>query len=422
MASIADQGAAAAISFVASVFIGRHMGAEALGVYAITNVFVLLIRAFQSSLVLEPMSVFGAKKSDREMPTYFGFLLGLQGAIVGGSTAVLAFGSLAAFWSGYIERNLLLALLAAAVYANLLSFQYFLRRQFYIEQRQYLATVQSISYLLLVIAGLAAMWWLSDVSVVDVYVMLSISSIGVCVFQGGRFWKRAARPTRADISRHGDDHWTYGRWVLLGVPLGILTYQGYFFNVGSLVSAEAAGHLKAVDTLVAPFAQVAIGLTLMLVPMTSRGIESMSLQAQQAHALRMALPLVGLSVVYCAAVYLGGEYALRALFGHGVEDAVPLVQIMALVPLFRALPLPPGVVLSALQRANLRFYSQVLASVATFCVSIPLVLAYGLTGAAWGMLISLVLYALSQWACLLWLWRRMARQQAAPLATRPSGP
>lgn len=266
------------------------------------------------------------------------------------------------------------------------------------------------------------MWWLSDLSVVDVYVMLSISSIGVCIVQGGRFWQRAARPTRAEINRYGDNHWTYGRWVLLGVPLSILTYQGYFFIVGSLISAEAAGHLKAVDTLVAPFAQVAIGLTLMLVPMTSRGIDGMSLAAQQAHALRMALPLVGLSVLYGGAVYFGGEHALRALFGQGIEDAIPLVQIMAFVPLFRAVPLPAGVVLSALQRANLRFFSQALAAAGTFCVSIPLVLAFGLIGAAWGMLLSLFLYALSQWGCLLWLWRRMARQQTAPLATQPSGP
>ncbi len=329
-------------------------------------------------------------------------------------------GSAAAYAGGYIDRNLLYALLAAAVYANLLSFQYFLRRQFYIEQRQYLATVQSVSYLVLVIASLAVMWWFAGWSVVDVYVMLSISSLGVCVVQGGRFWRRVARPTRGDVSRYHEDHWTYGRWVLLGVPLAILTYQGYFFIVGSLISAEAAGHLKAIDTLVAPFAQVAIGLTLMLVPMTSRGIESMSLRAQQAHAIRMGLPLLGLSVVYGVAIFLGGEYALRTLFGSGIEDALPLVQIMAFVPLMRALPLPAGVVLSALQRANLRFLGQVLSAVGTFGVSIPLVLAYGLTGAAWGMLISLALFALSQWACLLWLWRRMARQQSQPLAARPS--
>ncbi|HRK94894.1 MAG TPA: hypothetical protein PK694_01115 [Rhodospirillales bacterium] len=420
MASIADQGAAAAISFVASVFIGRHMGAEALGIYAITNVFVILIRAFQNSLVLEPMSVFGAKKSVQEMPTYFGFLLAMEGATVGGSTLLLALGSAAAYGAGYIERNLLYALLAAAVYANLLCFQYFLRRQFYIEQRQYLATIQSVTYLVLVIAGLAAMWWLSDLSVVDVYVLLSISSLGVCVVQGGRFWQRLARPARDDVSRYREDHWTYGRWVLLGVPLAILTYQGYFFIVGALISAEAAGHLKAVDTLVAPFAQVAIGLSLMLVPMTSRGIGSMSLRAQQVHAIRMGLPLLGLSVIYGGAIFLGGEYALKALFGSGIEEALSLVQIMAFVPFLRALPQPAGIVLSALQRSNLRFFSQVLAAIGTFAVSIPLVLAYGLTGAAWGMLISLGLFALSQWACLLWLWRRMARKQSQPIAAQPS--
>ncbi|MGZ9033929.1 MAG: hypothetical protein ACXW25_05900, partial [Rhodospirillales bacterium] len=84
VASIADQGATAAISFLASVFIGRHMGAEPLGIYAITNVFVALIRALQSSLLLEPMSVYGPRRQEEEQAGYFSFLIGLGTVWVGG--------------------------------------------------------------------------------------------------------------------------------------------------------------------------------------------------------------------------------------------------------------------------------------------------------------------------------------------------
>jgi hypothetical protein len=65
-ASIADQASSAAIGFLCSVFIGRYLGAEALGLYAITTVCVLLVSASQASIVLEPMSVFVSVREDVE--------------------------------------------------------------------------------------------------------------------------------------------------------------------------------------------------------------------------------------------------------------------------------------------------------------------------------------------------------------------
>ncbi len=412
-ASIADQGATAAISFLASVFIGRHMGAEPLGIYAITNVFVSLIRALQSSLLLEPMSVYGPRRTSEEQDGYFSFLVGLETVWVGGLMLVMI-GVSAAVWAlGRIEAPVLYALWASAVFSFLSCFQFFLRRQFYIEFRQYLAMIQSLAFLLLVMAGFAAMWLFGAWTVVDVYVLLCICSVVVCVVQGGRFWHRLTMPNRRDIRRYGREHWSYGKWILLTVPLGIATYQGYFFFVGALVSAEAAGLLKAAETLIAPFFQVAIGLSLMLIPMASRNIDRMSPAAQRIYALRLSVPLVGLAVVYGAAVYFGGAYALRALFGDHIEGAVPIIKIMALMPLFMAAPMPAGVVLSALRRANLRFLSQAVAVTGTILVGVPLVALHGIHGAAMGLVLTEILYTAGQWGCLFWVWRRQASLQPA---------
>ena len=409
VASIADQGATAAISFLASVFIGRQLGAEPLGIYAITNVFVSLIRALQNSLVLEPMSVYGPRRKKDEHTTYFSFLVGLETVWVGG-LMLLMMGISTVVWAlGEIEVVFLYALLASAVFSFLSCFQYFLRRQFYIEFRQYLALIQSLSFLLLVAAGVAAMWWFDGWTVVDVYILLCVCSVVVCVVQGGRFWHRLTRLDRREIRRYAAEHWLYGKWVLLTVPLGILTYQGYFFFVGSLVSAEAAGLLKAAETLIAPFTQVAMGLSLMLIPMVSRNVDGMSRAEQQARALRLPLPLLALALIYGAAVYFGGAYALRALFGEHIEEAIPIIKIMAFIPVFIAAPMPASVFLSALRRANMRFYSQAIAVTATMLIGVPLVILDGIQGAATGLLVTAVLFTLGQWGCLFWVWRRQPR-------------
>jgi O-antigen/teichoic acid export membrane protein len=421
-ASIADQGASAAISFLASVFIGRQLGAEPLGIYAITNVFVTLIRALQSSLILEPMSVYGPRRASEERNRYFGFLIGLETVWIGGLMLISVGGAAGAWAVGRIEAPVMYALWAGAVFAFLSCFQLFLRRQFYIEFRQYLALVQSLSFLALVAVGFAVMWQLEgDWTVVDVYVLLCACSVVVCVVQGGRFWHRVSVPSRREIRRYGAEHWSYGKWILLTVPVGILTYQGYFFFVGALISAEAAGLLKAAETLIAPFFQVSVGLSLMLVPMVSRNIDRMSPAAQRAYVLRLSLPLLGLAAVYTAAVYLGGAYALRALFGSHVEAAIPIVEIIAFFPLFLVAPMPAGVVLSALRRANLKFLAQVFTLSGTLLIGVLLVILYGIRGAAMGFVLTGVLFAIGQWSCLLWVWRQQAKVAAAPSPAAAEG-
>lgn len=410
-ASIADQGAAAAVSFLASVFIGRHIGAEALGIYAITNVFVTLIRSFQNGLVLEPMSVYGSRRKDDEKPAYFGFLIAFETIWVGFLSILLMLGAVVAWLYGSIEAPALYAFIAGGVFSFLICFQHFLRRQFYIELRQYLAMLQSLSFLLLIAVGFAGMWWFDGWTVVDVYILLCTCSVLVCVVQGGRFWRNVGVPDRAQRRRFTGEHWSYGKWLLLTVPLGIVTYQGYFFIVGSLVSTEAAGLLKAVETLIGPFLQVSIGLSLMLTPMASRNIDRMSIGAQKIYALRISTALVGLAVVYSAVVFFAGEFALRALFGSEIEAAFPLIKIMAFVPVFSATHVPAGIVLSALRRSKLRFFSQMMSVAGTAFIGIPLVIAYGNIGAAFGFVLTGVLFTIGQWSCLFWVWRRQAQLQ-----------
>lgn len=414
-ASIVDQGASAAVGFLASVFIGRLIGAEALGIYAITTVFVMLIRAFQNSLILEPMSVYGAQRKIEEKASYFGFLIAIETLWAGLLVLLLMVGSTIAWAVGRIETPMFYALLASGVYAFLICFQYLLRRQFYIDLRQYLAMIQSMSFLALIIAGLAVMWQVERIAwtVVDVYILLSICSVVVCVIQGGRFWNSTAIPNVTERRQFTGEHWSYGKWLLLAVPLGIATYQGYFFIVGSLVSTEAAGLLKAVDTLVAPFFQVSVGLSLMLTPMASRVIDRMNTAAQMAYALRISISLMSLAVIYGGLVYFGGEYALRALFGEQIAGAFPLIKIMAFVPILSTMAMPAGIILSALRRSELRFFSQTLAVSGTILIGVPLVIANGLIGAAFGFILTGMLFTLGQWGCLLWVWRRQPKSLPA---------
>lgn len=413
VASIGDQAAAAAVSFAVSVYVGRHIGVDALGIYAITNAFVLLIRAVQNSVVLEPMAVFGPRKAEN-YGRYFAFLVRLEVLTILFFSLLFAAGSAVAFAFGQLNSEALFIILASCLYVNFLCFQLFLRRQFYVDHRQYMATIQSVSFLILVMAGLAVFWRLEGLGVAQVYILLTVCSVIVCLVQGGRFWTRMERPPAAEAREYARDHWAFGKWILLAVPFGMISYQGFFPFVGLAVSQEAAGLLKAAEALISPFVQVVLGMQLMLVPMTSRTVDTMPLAAQKRLAIRISLAFLGVALAYSAAVYFTREYTIVLLFGENLKDAVPVLAILSLFPLFRGFPMAAAVILTSRKQANLRFVTQLVSTVLTVVICFPMVLLWGVLGAAAGMVLSQAIYAVTMWGCLLWLWRR--DRQLAPVA------
>ncbi len=127
---------------------------------------------------------------------------------------------------------------------------------------------------------------------------------------------------------------------------------------------------------------------------------------------------MGMATVYAVAVFFGGEFALKALFGEQIEGAFPLVPIMALMPFMMASPLPAAIILSVLRRTNMRFISACFACAGTLLIGPPLVWKHGLIGGALALVLTQVLYTIGYWGCLFWLLRRERR--ASALHTAPS--
>lgn len=408
LASIADQGASAAITFISSVFVGRLIGAEALGLFAMTSVLVMAMRQLQVGAVLDPMSVFGPRRSEAERSGYLGFLVATQLLWIGGITALIAIGAFVWEQIGKIDQIQLRIIIASLIFANMVTFQYLMRRQFYVEQMPFQAFIQSISYLVLSCIGLEIYRLSDNVTIVGMYLVLCLCSILICSVQGVRLSKQVRSPTESERKIFVHDHWTYGRWILLSVPVGIAYYQGYFLLCGALLTAEQTGFLKAADSLVSPFTQVAIGLSLMFVPMISRRIDDMSSASRNAFAVKLLAGMMAISTVYAAIAFFFGHTIIHLTFGDKLAAAGPVLQTMAIIPLCVGFALPPGVMLAAHRRSDLRFYANAAAAVVTFAVGIPLILEFGMRGATWGMCLSQATQALGLWGALFYLRRRHA--------------
>ena len=405
-ASIGDQASTAGTSFLTSMFIGRVLGPEMLGIYAMTDVIVRLLRALSLSALLEPMSIYAPRRSGAELGAYLCFLVVAELVLVGSVTLVLTLGSLVWEALGDIDATALSAIIAALFYCNVILMQSLIRRQFYIENQPAKALVQSIANLVLVIAGFAGFWYFGGASLVTIYIMLSVTGAVVCMIQAFRLFHRLKRPTRAQRRAFTRETWAYARWNVVSNAIAQVSVSGVIVLAGAMLPIEAAGYLKVAETIIAPFLQIVVGLNLLMLPMVSKRIDTMTMARKRRDIIRFSIATLVVAVPYSAVMLLFGAWMVRAGFGANLMPAAPLLVVYAAIPIFDALNNPPTIFLSAEGRSDLKLIPNSLRALLTLAVGVPLIWGFDVTGAAWARAITALAGTAASWACILWLWRK----------------
>lgn len=397
VASIADQAAFGAITFIVSLFIGRVLGAEGLGTYATINALFLLIYSTYDSVLLEPMSVFGPRRSSGARADYRGFLLltHVAWAVTLAMTSVIAI----AAWMYFVspDPGTLAAVASSIVYSVFIGFQWLLRRHYYIEDHIYRATAQSFLFVICVVSGLFLLHEYGASSVASIYVVLAVSSAVICIVQSLRLRHVVSRPSKTQIAIFANEHWRYGRWVLATVPFYILSFQGYYFLASIVLSIEETGYLKAAETMIGPFAQVVTGLTMMMLPMTSGRIDHMSKPEKTKYLWRILAILLVVAGTYGCLLVLFGDLLVTLAFGVKMQPAIGLLPFAAAIALIWAIATPASLTLSAIKRPDVLFVSFALATLSMVVAGPVLMHAFGREGAMSGMILSWIVVAVTQW-------------------------
>lgn len=402
--SIADQAAAGAVTFLVSLVIGRFIGADGLGLFAVTNVAFLFIASLHNGALLEPFSVFAPRRAEDEKAAYRGFIARGCAVVIAGTSVAVALILVA--WSSMSAPSTatLLGLAGSALYASVLLLQLVVRRHFYIEGQVPQAAVQSLACLALVAAGLALYVWMAPASVAGVYVVLAGASALVCAAQLPRFSRMSAAPAATQARVFAAEHWRYGRWVLATAPLYVGAVQGYYLIAASLLTAEEVGYLKAAETMIGPFGQVATGLTMLLLPLTARHTDRMSGGQRRRNLLKALGLFVGLGIAYAVVLGFFGDLLLKLAFGPTIAaGATPLILLIAPVPVLWAAAITAGMVLSAMRRPEIVFVAYLLATLVMVFAGSLLMAAFGITGAIMGLLASWLTLATTQLAAAWWI-------------------
>ncbi len=346
--------------------------------------------------MLAPRLAAGPRRS------YLGFVLGFEVLAIGLLSALAAIAVVLVGVLGSLERVVLATSLAALAYSNVLGLQGLSRRGFYVAQQPGRAVLQSAAFAALVALGLAALYLRGEATLPEVFAVLGVGGVGACLLSARRWQGELRAPTRLDARRHLGEHWSFGSLLLLTVPFQVGMYQGYFLISGYLLGSLATGALKAADTFVAPFDQICIGLSLLFVP---RLAGSFANAGGDLHGwLRTAtVRFLGLGALYSLLLVLAGPLLVVRVFTEDSRPAVSLVVILAAIPLFKALAYPPGIALMAGKRSGVILLAYLASFLATITGGVVLIRFLGLAGAAYGLVLSVAVFAAAQWIGVWWV-------------------
>ena len=382
--SLADQAVFSGSMLLVNILLARWTSPEEFGTFAVLYAVFLIFAGFHNALIVEPMSVFGARKQAAARQVYFRHVYLIHAAVVlvlaivaGLAVVILGGESIrAAKWALPIAIPLAMTFWLA-------------RRACYVESRPGRALGMSILYAMLTVLGLFWLSYTESLSTFSAFMVFGLAGFIVSLPAASKALVQRIPQSPTTIASSIKQHLSYGRWSLaesiafaLGMsilPLAI----AFFMSIGD------AGKFRAVQILFLPLAHLLTGLGLMLLPTMSRHRVSVPFEEYASRARIMLAVFVGLSIAYVVPILMFGGNLLTLIFRDPEYlELVSLLPYLGLSAIAGAAAAAMMIVLRSSERPDLVFLSTAAGSVVMLSLGIAMIAAFGAGGIAAALILS----------------------------------
>jgi O-antigen/teichoic acid export membrane protein len=381
--ALLDQGLISGANFVIAVILARTLAASDYGVYALAFEVFLFLSVFCNSLILEPMSVFGASAYREHGREYFGALLRVHAVMSAVIVAVIA----SAAWVAHVfapASSLVGALIGVSVAGPIVLFYWIARRAFYMKLLPHRAVSGGGIYFAVLMAGLFLLYRWKLLSPCSAFLLIAAGAAlaSVSMLKALKPQLRAADdayPRPKEILRR---HWVYGRWALASaVPGWLFSGAMYYPLLGHFNGLADAGEFKALLNLNSPVTQAFVAISMLTLPYASGIYHSDGSSSVNRLMWRLTLLYAGGTSLYWAFVTAVRGPAVHALYGGKYAMITSLLPWVAVGSIFRITGSASANVLRAMESPALvcRVYSIV--AVIAVLVGVLAIWLYGIKGA-----------------------------------------
>ncbi len=267
-----------------------------------------------------------------------------------------------------------------------ITFREYTRRIYFAEMRFREAFWTDVATVVLQIAGMV---WLVRQGRVDVgatLTMLSAAAIVVSLWWAAREWRTIRLSLHACLEDLRRD-FALGRWLFGSNMVNLLSLQCNPWILSSLIGLPAAGAYAVCEYPVNVPRVALTSLQNAMGPSLARRLADGGRQAMNSLALRFDRLLLAGSVVFVVVAWLGGKWFTQAIFKSVPNEIRTVVFLLALNLLALAATMARSYALTALGRADLMFYVNLLGLAVQAIAVVPLVRAFHLAGAAGALLL-----------------------------------
>ena len=372
--ALADQGTVSATRLLLSILVGRALGADGLGHYALALTLVYLVEGVVETLATLPYTVLRHRAEAPE--AYAGSVLVLTGTV--GLTVGLVVAVCAAVFPGPLQP--VLAVLSASLVARALAEA--ARRISFAHERVGDALALNVALAVILGGGALTAWALGHLSVPLVVGLYGLGSgLPFLAWLAFRYRGRiivARDRIRPDVARN----WNFGRWVL-GTRLAMTArVHGLPWALAAAAGAAEVGLFDAAGKVVGLAVPVLISVANVLTPRVARALHETGVDAVRREILITTGALLGLTGTLVLILTLGADLALGTLFGPEFEGQRLLVMLLGIGLVVEALGIPADAGLWAIERPRVGFWIGLVALVVLAGVGAFLIPAYGAVGAA----------------------------------------
>jgi O-antigen/teichoic acid export membrane protein len=390
--SFADQALAVGCSFLVNVALARTQTKEEYGMFALSYSFFIFLSALHNSAILEPCTVYGSGRYRERFPDYLRLMLRANAFVGFLLTILVLFICLVLHFAE--PQYLPQALLGLGISVGFVLSGTFLRRMFYLQQQPSLAARAS----LISLSTVACILWLASKANVlngfSVFIILALGWIVAALGLGRKL--DLGHPAHSFLKSepgYWREHWQYSKWVFLSAFVFQFTTQGYYWIVAGFLSVKEVAELRATQMLVVPMDQVFIALSFLVIPALAAQYASNRIGNFLVFTRRYGITVLSGTALFVLAVRVVGWPVMHWLYNGKFDNLASLLYILAFLPLLMGIGSVLNCALNAAERPRFVFYAYLSSGAATLLGGIPLVIHFGLRGAAYGLLLSAATYA-----------------------------
>ena len=247
--TLVDQGLTSIAGFGVNLMLARWLAPELYGAFAVVFAAFIFISGFHNVLLLEPLSVMGPSRHVHRLPNYFRAQIAVHAILVG----VLALAGLLAgiiLWRIAPNSPLVSAVFGAALVLPVLLLLWLARRMCYVMQRPEIAVCGSAANFVVIVAGLAALYYSGRVNSFNTFLLMggaSLIATWILIRRLGLSFKSEAGIEAVSWRSVLRENWKYGRWLVGSTVLLSITIQTQMFLVAGFLGLGAAGVLRAMQ-------------------------------------------------------------------------------------------------------------------------------------------------------------------------------